>query len=71
MAIQPDTRLGPYKFVSAIGAGGTGEAYRSRDTRLQRDVALKVLPAAFSSDSQHLARFELVTSPGVCASRRG
>jgi serine/threonine protein kinase len=58
MAISPGTRLGPYEVLSAIGAGGMGEVYRARDTRLNRDVALKVLPEAFSRDTQRMARFE-------------
>jgi hypothetical protein len=51
-------RLGPYEIVSAIGAGGMGEVYRARDTRLNRDVAVKVLPDLLASDSERLARFE-------------
>ena len=58
MSLGPGTRLGPYEVVAAIGAGGMGEVYRARDTRLQRDVAIKVLPAAFSSDQDRLTRFE-------------
>ena len=52
------TRIGPYEVVSAIGAGGMGEVYRARDPRLNRDVAVKVLPPSFSSDPQRLQRFE-------------
>src|SRR5438477_11630081 len=52
------TRLGPYEIVSPIGAGGMGEVYRARDTRLNREVAIKVLPAAFSKDEDRLHRFE-------------
>jgi serine/threonine-protein kinase len=51
------TRLGPYEVIAAIGAGGMGEVYRARDTKLNRDVALKILPAAFASDPDRLARF--------------
>src|SRR5436305_393211 len=58
MSLGLGTRLGPYEIQSAIGAGGMGEVYRARDARLQRDVAVKVLPAAFSSDPDRLARFE-------------
>jgi eukaryotic-like serine/threonine-protein kinase len=58
MPLGPGTRLGPYEIQSALGAGGMGEVYRARDTRLQRDVAIKALPAAFSSDQERLARFE-------------
>jgi eukaryotic-like serine/threonine-protein kinase len=58
MAIPPGTRIGPYDVLSLIGAGGMGEVYRARDSRLGRDVAIKVLPAAFSADADRLHRFE-------------
>jgi serine/threonine protein kinase len=58
MSLSPCVRLGPYEIVSAIGAGGMGEVYRARDTRLDRDVAIKVLPDAVASDPERLARFE-------------
>ena len=58
MALTPGMRLGPYGVLAAIGQGGMGEVYRARDTRLARDVALKILPDAFSSDPDRLARFE-------------
>jgi serine/threonine-protein kinase len=51
-------RLGPYEIQSALGAGGMGEVYRARDTRLKRDVAIKVLPEAFAQDPDRLARFQ-------------
>ena len=51
-------RVGPYEIVDVLGAGGMGQVYRARDSRLQRDVAIKVLPAAVSSDAGRLARFE-------------
>ena len=57
LSLTPGTRLGPYEVVSAIGAGGMGEVYRARDTKLNRDVALKVLPDLFASDPDRLARF--------------
>ncbi len=58
MPLTPGTRLGPYEVVAPVGAGGMGEVYRARDTRLARDVALKVLPAAVAADPERLARFE-------------
>src|SRR5262245_40172614 len=58
MGILPGAMLGPYQVLSAIGAGGMGEVYRARDTKLNRDVALKILPAAFASDPERLARFK-------------
>ena len=58
MALSAGTRVGPYEILSALGAGGMGEVYRARDTKLNRDVALKVLPAAFTADADRVARFE-------------
>jgi len=58
MPLTSGTRLGPYEIVAPAGAGGMGEVYRARDTRLNRDVAIKVLPAAFSGDSERLRRFQ-------------
>ena len=58
MALAPSTQLGPYLIQSQIGAGGMGEVYRARDTRLGRDVALKILPESLSRDSDRLRRFE-------------
>src|SRR5512136_2412602 len=52
------SRLGPYEIVGPLGAGGMGEVYRARDTRLGRDVAIKALPEAFAQDAERLARFE-------------
>jgi Tol biopolymer transport system component len=57
MSLTPGTRLGPYEITAAIGAGGMGEVFRARDTKLNRDVAIKVLPAAFAGDPERLARF--------------
>ena len=59
MTLAPGAHLGPYEILSAIGAGGMGEVYRARDPRLNRDVAIKVLPAAFSADPDRLHRFEV------------
>ena len=58
MAIAPGTRLGPYEVTALIGAGAMGEVYRARDSRLARDVAIKVLPASFATDAERLQRFE-------------
>jgi serine/threonine-protein kinase len=58
VALASGTRLGPYEILSAIGAGGMGEVYRARDTKLNRDVALKILPEAFATDPERLARFK-------------
>src|SRR6185503_1595212 len=58
LSLQSGARLGPYEIVSALGAGGLGEVYRARDPRLGRDVAIKVLPTAFSADAGRLQRFE-------------
>jgi Tol biopolymer transport system component len=58
MTIPAGTKLGRYEILSKIGEGGMGEVYRARDARLNRDVAIKVLPAAFSSDAERLRRFE-------------
>ena len=59
MPLSPGTRVGPYEILAWIGAGGMGEVYRARDTALKRDVALKVLPAAFARDLGRMARFQL------------
>ena len=58
MSLAPGTRLGPYEVVALVGAGGMGEVYRARDARLDRDVALKVLPQAVARDADRLARFQ-------------
>jgi serine/threonine protein kinase len=58
MPINPGSRLGTYEVISPLGAGGMGEVYRARDARLNRDVALKVLPEIFAADPERLARFE-------------
>ena len=58
MAILSGKRLGPYEILSAIGAGGMGEVYRARDTRLERIVAVKILPEIFATDPDRMARFE-------------
>ena len=58
VVLTPGTRLGPYEVVSVIGAGGMGEVYRATDTRLKRQVAIKILPASLAADRDRLARFQ-------------
>ena len=58
MTLSAGTKLGPYEIVSPLGAGGMGEVYSARDTRLGREVAVKVLPPSFSQDANRLRRFE-------------
>jgi len=70
MTLITGTHLGPYEILSALGAGGMGEVYRARDTRLNRDVAIKVLPDLFASDADRLVRVgdgvEKGLTPGGC-----
>ena len=73
MPLTPGTKLGPYEVVAPLGAGGMGEVYRARDTRLDRDVAIKVLPAHLSADPDVRARFEreakavaALNHPNIC-----
>src|SRR5262249_18996265 len=58
MALLPGTALGPYQITTPLGAGGMGEVYRARDTRLERTVAIKILPSHLSSDPVRKQRFE-------------
>ena len=74
MSLSAGTKLGPYEIVAAVGAGGMGEVYRSRDSRLGRDVAIKVLPQQFSTDADLKQRFERearaissLSHPNICA----
>ncbi len=70
MALTVGTRLGPYTVTAQIGAGGMGEVDRARDTKLDRDVALKVLPEAITSDPDRLARFEREARGRLLSTRR-
>jgi len=58
MSLAAGTRLGPYEILAPLGAGGMGEVYRARDTRLGRDVAVEVLPSSLSADTDRLHRFQ-------------
>src|SRR5271169_7242314 len=58
MALTNGTRLGSYEVLALIGAGGMGEVYQAHDTKLERDVAIKVLPEAFAHDAERLSRFQ-------------
>src|SRR5262245_7628265 len=58
MPLTIGSRVGPYEIIAPLGAGGMGEVFRARDTKLGRDVALKILPDAFAQDAERLARFE-------------
>ena len=58
MPLTPGTRLGPYAITAQIGEGGMGEVYRATDTKLKRDVAVKVLPSHVAADPERLARFQ-------------
>ena len=73
MPVTTGSRLGPYEIVSLIGAGGMGEVYKARDTRLDRSVAIKVLPPAFADNVHLKLRFEReaktisqLTHPHIC-----
>ena len=58
MSLPPGTRIGAYEILAPLGAGGMGEVYRARDTKLGREVAIKILPDQFASDRERVARFE-------------
>jgi serine/threonine protein kinase len=73
MPISAGYRLGPYEILSAVGAGGMGEVYKARDTRLDRSVAIKVLPSELAADRQFHERFDRearaisqLTHPNIC-----
>src|ERR1700688_3680877 len=67
MSLGAGDRIGPYEILAPIGAGGMGEVYRARDTKLKREVAIKVLPETFARDPERMSRFqreaEVVASP--------
>src|SRR5688500_15453237 len=74
MPLPARTLIGPYEIISLRGAGGMGEVYRARDTRLDRTVALKILPSTFKASSDQRARFErearaisALSHPNICA----
>ena len=58
MPLAADTKLGPYEIIAPLGAGGMGEVYRARDSRLDRTVAIKILPEEFAADTERVRRFE-------------
>jgi serine/threonine protein kinase len=58
MSLAAGTRLGPYEILSPLGTGGMGEVYRARDSKLKREVALKVLPIVFARDPERMLRFQ-------------
>src|SRR5262245_65997870 len=58
MSLSAGARIGPYEIVAPLGAGGMGEVYRARDSKLEREVAIKILPDALASDADRVARFE-------------
>jgi serine/threonine protein kinase len=77
MALATGTRLGPYEVVAPLGAGGMGEVYKARDTRLDRTVAVKILPPGLAADPQFRERFDRearaisqLSHPHICTSNR-
>src|SRR6266516_1784915 len=73
MSLPPGTKLGPYEIVGPVGAGGMGEVYRARDTRLDRTVAIKILPAHLSQNAEARERFDRearaissLSHPNIC-----
>ena len=71
MALSPGSRLGSYQVTALIGEGGMGEVYRARDTKLDPDVALKILPEAFAADTNRLAQFQREAQVLASVNHRG
>ena len=71
MSLSPNSTLAHYTIISKIGAGGMGEVYRARDTRLDREVAIKLLPTEVANDSDRLQRFEQEARASIVADTTG
>ena len=71
MSLTPGMKVGPYEIVAPLGAGGMGEVYHARDPRLNRDVAIKVLPQSVAGDAERLARFQRCRGERSARAQRG